>query len=169
MSRWESIRDRFSFSFLERNPMVIGAITIALIAASVLGVVVLNADVFASRYTVNARFEDAAGVSSGDTVRVAGVDAGKVSAVRQEDGQVEVSMEINDGAELSADTSAAVQVETVLGTKCVRLTTGDEWDHPLEDGDTITDTVTPVELLDVQNTGTRLFNESDGESFDQLL
>ena len=133
------------------------------------GVLVLNADAFADRYQVNARFDDAAGIGPGDVVRVAGVDAGKVDAVRQEDGRVEVVLAIDEGIELSADTSASVQVETVLGTKFVRLVTGDEWEHPLEDGDTITDTTTPVELLDLQNTGTRLFNESDGEALNDLM
>jgi phospholipid/cholesterol/gamma-HCH transport system substrate-binding protein len=158
-----------SFSFTERNPMVLGALTIGLIVVSVAGVLVLNADFFADRYTVNARFADAAGISPGDTVRVAGVDAGKVDAVRETDGQVEVVMEIDQGVELSGDTAATVQVETVLGTKFVRLTTGDDWENPLEDGDTITDTTTPVELLDLQNTGTRLFDESDGEAFNDLM
>ena len=169
LSRWDRIRDRMSFSFSERNPLVLGSITIGLIVAAVGGVLVLNADAFADRYTVNARFDDAAGISPGDSVRVAGVDAGKVDAVHQEDGQVEVVMQIDQGVELSADTAAAIQVETVLGTKFVRLTTGDEWEDPLADGDTIVDTTTPVELLDIQNTGTRLFDESDGEALNDLM
>jgi phospholipid/cholesterol/gamma-HCH transport system substrate-binding protein len=169
LSRWQRIRDRMSFSFSERNPMVLGGITITLIAVSVIGVLVLNADFFADRYTVNARFEDAAGIKPGDVVRVAGIDAGKVDAVRQEDGQVEVVLNIDEGVELPADTAASIQVETVLGTKFVRLTTGDDWEHPLEDGDTIIDTTTPVELTDLQNTGTRLFDESDGEALNDLM
>lgn len=168
-NRWERARDRLSFSFTERNPMVLGAVTIALIAVSVIGVLVLNADVFADRYTVSARFTDAAGISPGDTVRVAGVDAGRVESVQESDGAVEVVLAVDRDVELSGDTAAAVQVETVLGTKFVRLTTGDDWDHPLQDGDTITDTTTPVELLDLQNTGTRLFDESDGAALNDLM
>ncbi len=168
-SRWARIRDRLSFSFTERNPMVLGVLTIGLIAVSVTGVLVLNADFFADRYQISARFTDAAGISPGDTVRVAGVDAGLVDHVEEADGQVEVVMSIDDGVELSGDTSAAIQVETVLGTKFVRLTTGGDWDHPLEDGDAITDTTTPVELLDIQNTGTRLFGRSDGEALNDLM
>lgn len=168
-SRWDRIRDRLSFSFTERNPMVLGALTVGLIVVAVAGVLVLNADFFADRYTVNARFTDAAGISPGDTVRVAGVDAGRVEAVRQTDGAVEVVLAVDQGVELTGDTAAAVQVETVLGTKFVRLTTGDDWANPLEDGDTITDTTTPVELLDLQNTGTRLFDESDGAALNELM
>lgn len=156
-------------SFTERNPIVIGIVVIALIAAAVTGALVLNAGVFKGRYTVSARFADAAGLRPGDRVRVAGVPSGEVASVHEEDGQVEVTMRVDDGVELSGDTRAAVVVETVLGTKTVKLETGDDWDHPLGDGDVITETETPVEVLDLQNIGTRLFTESDGAAFDDLI
>ncbi len=156
-------------SFTERNPIVIGIVVIALIAAAVTGALVLNAGVFKGRYTVSARFTDAAGLRPGDRVRVAGVPSGEVASVHEEDGQVEVTMRVDDSVELSGDTRAAVVVETVLGTKTVKLETGDDWDHPLGDGDVITETETPVEVLDLQNIGTRLFTESDGAAFDDLI
>ena len=49
-------------SFTERNPMIIGAIVIAFIAVTVTGALVLNAGVFKGRYTIAARFTDAAGL-----------------------------------------------------------------------------------------------------------
>lgn len=156
-------------SFTERNPIVIGIVVIALIGAAVTGALVLNAGVFKGRYTVSARFADAAGLRPGDRVRVAGVPSGEVASVHEEDGQVEVTMRVDDSVELSGDTRAAVVVETVLGTKTVKLETGDDWDHPLGDGDVITETETPVEVLDLQNIGTRLFTESDGAAFDDLI
>ena len=135
------------------------------------GVLVLNADFFADRYTVNARFEDAAGISPGDTVRVAGRRRrARSRPSARTDGEVEVVAGRSTRASSCRPTPRPpIQVETVLGTKFVRLTTGDDWDDPLEDGDTITDTTTPVELLDIQNTGTRLFDESDGEALNDLM
>ena len=156
-------------SFTERNPVIIGAVVIALIAAMVTGALVLNAGVFKGRYTVSARFTDAAGLRPGDRVRVAGVPAGEVASVDEADGTVEVTLKVDDGVELSGDTTASVIVETVLGTKSVRLETGDDWDDPLGEGDVITETETPVEVLDLQNIGTELFTESDGEAFDGLI
>jgi phospholipid/cholesterol/gamma-HCH transport system substrate-binding protein len=156
-------------SFTERNPVIIGMVVISLIAVAVTASLVLNAGVFKDRYTVSARFTDAAGLRPGDRVRVAGVPAGQVSSIHEEDGEVEVSLRIDEGVELSGDTRAAVVVETVLGTKNVKLETGDDWDHPLGDGDVITETETPVEVLDLQNIGTRLFTESDGAAFDDLI
>lgn len=156
-------------SFTERNPLIIGAVFLLLVAVGVVGALGLNAGVFKGRYEVSARFTDAAGLRSGDRVRVAGVPAGQVASVHEEDGQVEVTLQVDDGVELSGDTRAEVVVETVLGTKSVRLVTGDDWDHPLADGDVIQDTRTPVEVLDLQNIGTRLFTESDGRAFDDLI
>lgn len=156
-------------SFTERNHLVIGVITVALIASSTIGVIVLNSGFFAARHGVTATFADSAGLRPGDRVRVAGVLVGEVDAVRQAGDQVEVEMAVDDGTELSGDTTAEIVVETVLGTKYVQLTTGSDWDDPLTEDDVITDTETPVELLDVQDSGTDLFTESDGESLSTLI
>ncbi|MCB1005374.1 MAG: MCE family protein [Acidimicrobiales bacterium] len=156
-------------SFTERSPVVLGLVVVVLLGVSVTGALVLNAGVFKGRYSISARFTDAAGLRPGDKVRVAGVAAGEVDSVHEEDGEVEVNLRVDDGVELSGDTRAEVVVETVLGTKSVRLETGDDWDHPLRDGDVITDTGTPVEVLDLQNIGTRFFTESDGRAFDELI
>ena len=156
-------------SFTERNHLVIGVITIALIASATAGVLVLNAGFFAGRYEITAEFSDSAGLRAGDRVRVAGVPVGEVAGVAQSGDQVEVRLLVDDGTELPADTRAEIVVETVLGTKFVQLTAGNDWSHELEAGDVITDTRTPVELLDVQDTGSALFGESDGESLGRLI
>ena len=169
MNALTRLRDAMAVSFTERNPKLIGAVTLGLIVTTVIGVLVLNADFFADRYHLKANFTDTAGLTPGDEVKVAGVPAGKVDSIEEVDGKVEVVIAVDRGIELSGDTTAAVQVETVLGTKFVKLETGGDWDHPLEDGDRIERTDTPVEVLDLQNIGTRLFRESDGEKFDDLL
>lgn len=156
-------------SFTERNPVVIGVIVVTLIALSTGAALALDAGLFAQRYTVLARFEDTAGLKPGDKVRVAGVPSGEVGSIREDGGLVEVALEVDEGIELSADTRAAVVVETLLGQKYVRLTTGEEWTTVLEDGDVITDTRTPTEVLDLQNVGTPLLEESDGEALNELL
>lgn len=156
-------------AFTERNPIVIGVIVVTLIASATGAALALDAGLFAQRYTVLARFEDTAGLKPGDKIRVAGVPSGEVGSIRQQDGMVEVALEIDEGVELSADTTAAVVVETLLGQKYVRLRTGDDWGTLLEDGDVITDTRTPTEVLDLQNVGTPLLEESDGEALNDLM
>jgi phospholipid/cholesterol/gamma-HCH transport system substrate-binding protein len=156
-------------AFTERNPVVIGVAVVAFIAVATGSALALDAGLFASRYTVLARFEDTAGLQPGDKVRVAGVPSGEVGSIGQQDGMVEVALKIDDGIELSRDTRAAVVVETLLGQKYVRLTTGDDWSGLLEDGDVITDTRTPTEVLDLQNVGTPLLEESDGQALNDLM
>jgi phospholipid/cholesterol/gamma-HCH transport system substrate-binding protein len=156
-------------AFTERNPVVIGIVVVSLIAGATLAAVALDAGLFAHRYTVLARFEDTAGLKAGDKVRVAGVPSGEVGGIHQQDGAVEVELEVDEGVELSGDTRAAIVVETLLGQKYVRLTTGDDWAHPLADGDVITDTRTPTEVLDLQNVGTPLLEESDGQALNDLM
>lgn len=156
-------------SFTERNPVVIGVIVVALIGAATGAAVLLNGGAFRDRHPINARFVDSAGLRAGDKVRLAGVTVGEVASVRQKDGKVNVTLHIDDGIDLPQDTRAAVVVETLLGSKYVRLTAGTDWDRLLEPGATITDTQTPTEILDLQNVGTPLLEDLDGKSLNDLL
>lgn len=156
-------------SFTERNPVTIGVVVIALIAAGSTAALALNGGAFTGRYTVHARFTDTAGLRSGDKVRVAGIAAGQVGSIREHDGRVDVDLQIDDGVDLPSDVRAEVVVETLLGSKHVRLSGGRDWKDPLEAGDVITDTATPTEVLDVENTGTPLLEETDAAAIDDLL
>lgn len=156
-------------SFTERNPVVIGVVVVALIAAGTTAALALNGGAFKDRYTVTARFSDTAGLRKGDKVRVAGILAGQVGSIREHGGRVDVSLMVDDGVDLPRDVRAEVVVETLLGSKYVRLSGGRAWDHPLEAGDVITDTVTPTEVLDVENVGTPLLEDTDAEAIDDLL
>ncbi|MBV9253200.1 MAG: MCE family protein, partial [Actinobacteria bacterium] len=156
-------------SFTERNPRIIGAILIAIILGFTTGALLLTSGVVKGEYTVRARFVDTAGLKGGDKVRVAGVSAGSVGSIRQAGGKVEVALKINKGIELSRDTKAQVIVETLLGSKYVRLVTGRDWTTMLHKGSVITDTSSPTEVLDLQNIGTPLLQKIDAKAFNDLL
>lgn len=156
-------------AFTERNPVTIGVVVVALIAAGTTAALALNGGALKDRYTVQARFSDTAGLQAGDKVRVAGIVAGQVGAIREHDGRVDVSLQIDKGVELPGDVQAEVVVETLLGSKHVRLSGGSDWRHPLAARDVITDTVTPTEVLDVGNTGAPLLEETDAAAIDDLL
>ncbi|MCU1354056.1 MAG: MCE-family protein Mce1B / MCE-family protein Mce1C [Acidimicrobiales bacterium] len=156
-------------SFTERNPVVIGIIVVAFIASATVGALMLNGGMFKDRYTVKAIFTDSAGLKKGDKIRVAGVPAGLVSGLHQAGDKVEVDLNVDKSIELSADTRAAIVVETLLGNKYVRLSTGHDWSRTLSSGAVIRDTETPTEFLDLQNTGTPLLEKSDGKALNDLL
>lgn len=155
--------------FTERSPLIIGTIVIAAIVIGTAGSLFMTAGVFADRYAVTARFADSAGLKPGDAVRVAGVRVGQVSSVEASGRQVAAKLMINKGIELSGDTTAAVIVETLLGQKYVRLETGQDWAAPLGDGSVIENGSTPTEVLDLQNIGTPLLEETDAKAMNDTL
>lgn len=156
-------------SFTERNPVIIGAIVVTIIAVGTAGALLLNGGALADRYRVTARFPDSAGVTPGTPVKVAGITSGQVKSVRQADAEVELVLMVDRGVELPSDTRADIVVDTLLGSKSVQLVAGDDWDHLLAEDDVITETTTPTEALDLQNIGTPLLEETDGEAIDTLI
>ena len=69
-------------AFTERNPKVVGITAVAVMAVCVLAILFLNRSLFTSGYTIDARFTNAAGISKGTQVMVAGVNAGTVTCGR---------------------------------------------------------------------------------------
>ena len=112
-------------SFKDMNPYLIGIVSIFVIAvATAFAFFVGIAHVLEKAYPVKAVFSDASGIRVGDDVRVAGVKAGRVTGVKADRnaGAVIVSFNVNDGVELGQNTSAEIALETLLGTKFIRLT-----------------------------------------------
>ena len=122
-------------SFRDRNPYAVGLVSVLVIAgltglAFAVGLFRLLEDT----YTVRAEFADAAGLRSGDDVRLAGVKVGRVSGVRveREQGRVIVTMEINSGVEVRDQATAEIALATLLGAKYVKLDEAMEGTENLE-------------------------------------
>ena len=156
-------------SFTERNPRIIGAFLITIILVGTAGALLLTGGFIKGQYTVKAQFVDTAGLKKGDKVRVAGVSAGLVGSIRQAGSKVEVALKIDNGVELSRDTRAQVIVETLLGSKYVRLVTGTDWSSMLRKGSIITKTSSPTEVLDLQNIGTPLLEKTNAKALNDLM
>lgn len=156
-------------SFTERNPKRIGAVVIVVMLAGVAAVLFLNRSVFLPEYTLHAELSNAAGLSKGAQVTVAGVKVGTVKGVRVDGNHVVADLAINHGVILPAQTAAAVEVQTVLGVLDVALQPKTGWNHPLQGGDTITDTAIPVEFQDLQNVAGTVLQQSDVQQFNQLV
>jgi virulence factor Mce-like protein len=112
---------RTSKPFRDRNPVTIGAISLAVIAALVL--LAFNAQslpLIGGGTVYQARFTEAAGLQPDDPVRVAGVKVGKVESLALEDGAVTVHFRVKD-AFVGDRSEAAIRIETVLGAKYLAL------------------------------------------------
>ncbi|MCL4421883.1 MAG: MCE family protein [Actinobacteria bacterium] len=156
-------------SFTDRSPWRIGAVAIVIIAVLVSAVLVLNRSIFEPTYTIDARFASAAGIQPGAKVLVAGVPVGTVGAVKLDGNHVILRLAINHGVVLPEHTSAAIEVETVLGVEDVYLRTISGWSHPLRSGALITDTTTPVQLYQLENSGGHLLQKVNSAAFNQVV
>ena len=163
-------RNKGAKSFLERNQILIGFLAATLVIGASAFSLLLSSGAFDDTYQVAARFTDAAGLKAGDDVKVAGLDAGKVSSVEIDGGEVLVNMEVDTGVEMPADSEAEIVIETLLGKKNVTLHAG-ESGEVLADGDEIAleDTRTPVDLLEIANTSVRLLDASDADALETFM
>jgi phospholipid/cholesterol/gamma-HCH transport system substrate-binding protein len=103
---------------LRRSALVGLGVTVALMAAAY---VIGGMKIFHRSYTVNAVFSDASDIASGDPVRVAGIDVGKVSAIERQPHTVLMTLEINKGVTLSQGSHANIRLRTLLGKKFIDI------------------------------------------------
>lgn len=104
-------------SFHERNPVTVGSI--GALVMLVLGLVVYQADdlpIIGGGTTYTAEFTEAAGLRSGDEVRVAGVKVGEVDRIELEDDHATVTFTVSD-IWLGDRTTAGIKIKTLLGQK----------------------------------------------------
>lgn len=113
--------------FRERNAFTIGLcfiITICLVVMAALNITKIT-DLQGRKY--HAVVAEAAGLKTGDAVRVNGVNVGRVTDVALADKGVRVTFIVtNDDVELGAQSSAAIKVATVLGDKELALASAGE-------------------------------------------
>jgi len=106
----------------DRNLALTGAIGLTVMGAML--AVGLSAGrlagVFGSE-SIEVEFANAAGLKSGDPVRVSGIKVGKVDEIRLGRAVVIVKVHVDDDVALGELTSAAIKIETVLGTEYVAL------------------------------------------------
>ncbi len=150
-------------SFSKRNPIPIGIISLAVIAGLLL--IAFRADtlpVIGSGPEYRAEFREAAGLQSGDEVRIAGVKIGKVTGVSLSNAKVLVTFRAKD-ADLGDQSSASIQIKTLLGNKFLAIDPAG--DQPL-DPDTpipVERTVAPYDVVEAFNALTDQVGELNTE------
>jgi phospholipid/cholesterol/gamma-HCH transport system substrate-binding protein len=107
--------------FRERNPVVVGAIGLAVIAALLLFAFNIDKIPFLNGTKYTAAISEAGGLKPNDEVRIAGVKVGKVTGVDLDGDHVRVTFRVNRGTEFGKETRASVRIKTVLGQKFLML------------------------------------------------
>jgi phospholipid/cholesterol/gamma-HCH transport system substrate-binding protein len=93
---------------------------------------------FDDRTGYQAVFTNISGLKSGNFVRVAGVEAGKVGDLNlHRDGTVTVGFAVNKGVHLTEGTKAVVRYENLIGDRYLALEEGPGSPRPLPPGSTI--------------------------------
>jgi len=132
--------------------MLAGILALVFLALKVSG---LNLrDSAGETYTLYAHFNNAAGLTAGARVTVAGVMIGRVSAIALDpkDNRAKIEMAIKSDVNfLPQDSIAAIQTAGILGEKYISIVVGGE-PELLADGDNIVDTQSALVLEDLIST-----------------
>lgn len=152
--------------FRERNPVVVGAISMAVIAMMVLAA--FRADdlpLIGGGDTYYASFDEAGGLKANDPVRIAGVRVGKVESVELDGSAVKVAFKVKTDATLGDQTQAHIKVQTLLGQMFLAVLPAGKGE--MDEGSTIpvARTQSPFDVVDAF---TGLAETSEGIDTDQL-
>ena len=111
-----------SIPFRERNPVKIGAVSLAVIAA-LIAVAFKAGDLplIGGGDTYYASFSEGGGVKPNDEVRIAGVRVGKVTSVDLDGQSVKVAFKVDTPSRFGTSTGAEIKVKTLLGAMFVAL------------------------------------------------
>ncbi|WP_245993632.1 MCE family protein [Nocardioides immobilis] len=135
--------------FRERNPVIIGAISIAVLVLMLTAAFrAQDLPLIGGGDTYYAEFDEAGGLKVNDEVRLAGVRIGKVDSIEIADGKVKVGFKIKTDAEFGDETRAAIKVKTILGSMFLSLEPAGS--GQLDEGDTIPAdrTTSPFDVVD---------------------
>lgn len=133
--------------FRDMNPVPIGVVSVVVLLLLLVLSFNLNKLPFTSGRTYSAAFAEAAGLRSGDQVEVGGVSVGKVTGVSLEGTHVRVGFRLtNSSVHLGPQTTASIQIATLLGNKYVALQPQGSGDWPSGREIPIAHTASPYDI-----------------------
>jgi len=100
----------------------------------------------AQGYTLTVEFDSAAGLDKGASVRVAGVEVGRVKEIQLKNNKAHLILQINPGVKIGKDFTAVLTAKGLLGEKYLELIPGSPNAPPLANGEAITRTTTYVDM-----------------------
>ncbi len=102
--------------FRERNPVIIGAVSSAVLALLLVGGFrAQDLPLIGGGDTYYANFSEAGGIKVGDEVRIAGVRVGAVESIELDGDQVRVGFRIKTESQFGPTSRADLKVKTLLG------------------------------------------------------
>jgi phospholipid/cholesterol/gamma-HCH transport system substrate-binding protein len=92
---------------------------------------------FENRSDYSAYFDAAVGINAGDSVRLAGVEVGKIQSVGIEDNKVRIDFYVVEGTRIKEDSVAMIRQTNLLGGQFLGLDFGSDQSKVLPPGSTV--------------------------------
>ncbi len=165
-------------SFRDRNPYAVGVVSLLVIGLITgLAFMVGLLHLLEHTYSMEGSFTDAAGLRKGDDVKLAGVKVGRVTGIEadRDEGLVTVKWVVNDGVDIREEAGADIALETLLGSKFVRITQPTEGDDLMADLPSdkrvipVDRTTTPVDVFDLTREATDRIEATDNDRLNDLI
>lgn len=121
-------------------------------------------------YRITASFDRAVSVFASSDVRVLGLPAGTVAAVEIDGDRVRVEMDIDRDVKIPVGATAQIVPQSLIGERYIQISPAhtEGMDH-LDDGDTIEDTIIPVEPDEALAALKELLDSLDPEGIGRLV
>lgn len=104
----------------EYNRVSLGLLALGGLIVAIVIALTVNSMNFGNK-NVQVDFAQAAQLGAGDRVTIAGVPVGHVTTIRLTDGHVAVTLSVRHSVRLGPDTTAAIELTTLLGNRYVEL------------------------------------------------
>jgi phospholipid/cholesterol/gamma-HCH transport system substrate-binding protein len=124
---------RFSKGVLVK---VLAFVLVSAVMTVGLAMKIANVGLFGSTYELEAVFENASGVFEGDSVKLAGVDIGRVTGTEIEDGKAVVRFQVDEDVPITSESRIAIRWRNVIGLRFLYVYPF-AGGKPLADGDRI--------------------------------
>ncbi|OQX09348.1 MAG: outer membrane lipid asymmetry maintenance protein MlaD, partial [Desulfobulbaceae bacterium A2] len=97
-------------------------------------------------YTIQAEFNNIAGIAKGAMIRIAGVDVGRVTTIRLgEDNLALVGLQVERSLRIPKDSIASVKSQGIIGDKFIQITLGGD-DQFFKAGEVLRETESAVDI-----------------------
>jgi phospholipid/cholesterol/gamma-HCH transport system substrate-binding protein len=166
-------------SFRDRNPYAVGIVSVLVIGAITgFAFLVGLTHLLEKTYDMAGTFRDASGLRVGDDVKLAGVKVGRVTDISpdRENGTVIIDWVINQGVEIHEDAGADIALETLLGSKYIRInnpTAGSKLMEDLAKRDAaripVERTTTPFDVFELTRKATEGIQATNTKELNQLI
>ncbi|MGH7801796.1 MAG: MlaD family protein [Thermodesulfobacteriota bacterium] len=98
---------------------VVGLVILLIIFEFIAGI-----PIFTKEYSFKTYFKSVGELKEGNTVKLSGVEVGKISKIKIVDGKIEVTLKVKKGTPVKNDSLATIKLTSLLGTSYINLTFG---------------------------------------------